>query len=158
MLGLGLMLMGMFVANTAGVRAIAGTINVLDEELNSKNAFKCEVNVLGKTLHINHKKNRELAQRFFDVCRLGNAVKQVPEIRFIRIYLFTECLLYGKPVDALPEEYLKDYPEFRELFLYETRRIWALNHGSILPFVEILRINNCKGFNLPSEEDLFSKE
>lgn len=148
----------MFVGAKATTASLAAMINYIDDELNKKNAFTCELTLMGVTMNLNDKRHRKVAQMFFDTCRLGKSVEQVPTIRFLRIYLFTNCILYGKSVDNLPDKYLDDYPEFKQQFIAETKRIWELNPQTILPFAEILKINQCGGFILPSEEELFAKE
>ncbi len=158
MLGFALMVVGMFTSAKASTKAISSFINYVDSQLNKQGAFTCKIKLLGSDLEINHKEHRKIAQSFFDICALGETVKLVPEMRLIRIYLFSECLIYGKAVDSLPNEYMSAYPEFKEKFLMETRRIWKLNHRAVFPFLNILKMNNCKGFTLPSEEELFSKE
>ena len=147
----------MYTTASSSTKAIASFINYIDSQLNKRGAFTCEINLLGSRLHINHKEHRKIAQAFFDTCALGETVKQVPEMRLIRIHLFSECLLYGKAVDELPKDYMNDYTEFKNKFLMETRRIWTLNHSRIIPFLGILKMNECKGFKLPLEEELFAK-
>lgn len=156
MLGITLMLLGMFLGTKATTSSLAGLIGYIDEELNRKGAFTCELCLMGVKLQLNDKRHRKVAQIFFDTCRLGKSVEQVPTIRFLRIYLFTNCILHGNAVDALPSGYLDAYPEFKKQFIEETKRIWELNPQTLLPFVEILKLNNCSGFILPSEAELFS--
>lgn len=148
----------MYLGTKSSTTGLAALINYIDDKLNQNGAFTCELELMGVTLHLNDKRYRAIAQTFFDTCKLGKSVEQVPTIRFLRIYLFTECLLHGKQVDVLPDDYLSAYPEFKALFLSETKRIWELNSTSIFPFVQILRLNKCNGFKFPSEAELFSKE
>ncbi len=138
----------------ATVSAVTNLVDYFDCKFNEKGAFKCELDLLGATLQIDSRVDRELCQKFFDACRMGKAVQAIPEVRFLRIYLYSNMLLQGSDVCALPPEYFKNHSEFRALFLAETRRIWQLNQKDIYPFLSILKKNGSPRFTIPSAEQL----
>lgn len=138
----------------ASVVAVSNLLDYFDIKFNEKGAFKCEVDLLGVTLHIDSRVDRQICQRFFDACRMGQAVGAVPYVRFLRIYLYSNMLLQGKDVCALPPEYFKNHSEFRALFLAETRRIWQLNQKDIYPFLNILKKNGSPRFIIPPADQL----